>query len=246
MRFRPDLFADHYSQPRLFYRSQQPIEQAHIASAIVFELSKVSLPHVRERVLSRLVNIDADLAGRVAAGLAMDLPAPAAAAREPVDMPASPALSILAQGQPGMAGRTIAILFAEGSNLAAIVKLKGEIEAKGGHVALIAPKVGGLAVKGGTLAADGQLAGSPSVLFDTVASIIMPDAAKKLASDSTAHSWFADAYANCKTIGACPATKLLLEGWGIAEDGGIVAIDAFANAAPARHWLREPGLRLLA
>ena len=37
-------FADHYSQARLFFRSQTDIEQAHIANALVFELSKVVLP----------------------------------------------------------------------------------------------------------------------------------------------------------------------------------------------------------
>jgi catalase len=63
LRIRPELFADHYSQARLFYRSQTPVEQAHLASAIVFELSKVALDHVRARVLSRLRHVDEDLAG---------------------------------------------------------------------------------------------------------------------------------------------------------------------------------------
>ena len=101
-------------------------------------------------------------------------------------------------------------------------------------------------MKGGTLKADGQLAGSPSALFDAVASIIMPDAAEALAKDSAAHAWFADAYAHCKTIGACPATKALLQRWGIAADAGVVPIDAFAALAPARHWDREPKVRDLA
>ena len=43
MRLRAETFADHYSQARLFYRSQTEIEQAHLASALVFELSKVQL-----------------------------------------------------------------------------------------------------------------------------------------------------------------------------------------------------------
>ena len=244
LRIRPELFADHYSQARLFYRSQQPIEQAHIASAIVFELSKLTLDHVRTRVLSRLRNVDEDLARRVADGLSVPLPKPADVARAPVDMAPSPALSILEQGQPGLSGRKIAILFAQGSNLAAIETLKAKIEAGGGSVALIAPKIGPLAVKGGTLKADGQLAGNPSVLFDAVASIIMPDAAAKLAKDSAAHGWFADAFAHCKTIGACPATQKLLEGWGIAADAGVTSIEGFADVAPARHWDREPGLRM--
>src|SRR5690606_8130018 len=72
LRIRAELFADHYSQARLFYRSQTENEQAHIASALVFELSKVQLDHVRTRVVSRLRNIDEDLAKRVANGLAID------------------------------------------------------------------------------------------------------------------------------------------------------------------------------
>ena len=43
-RIRPESFADHYSQARMFYRSQSPLEQAHMASALVFELSKVETP----------------------------------------------------------------------------------------------------------------------------------------------------------------------------------------------------------
>ena len=74
----------------------------------------------------------------------------------------------------------------------------------------------------------------------------MPEAAEKLARDSTAHGWFADAHAHCKTIGACPATQAMLKGWGIAADKGVVAIDAFAAMAPTRHWDREPKVRALA
>src|SRR5690606_4436393 len=50
VRLRSETFADHYSQPRLFFASLAAPEQAHLASAIVFELSKVSLEHVRNRV----------------------------------------------------------------------------------------------------------------------------------------------------------------------------------------------------
>ena len=58
VRLRAETFADHYSQARLFYRSQTEIEQSHLASAIVFELSKVTLQHVRQRVLGNLGNVD--------------------------------------------------------------------------------------------------------------------------------------------------------------------------------------------
>ena len=65
-RIRAESFADHYSQARLFYVSQTPPEQAHIASALVFELSKVEHPHMREAMVGHLRHIDEDLARRVA------------------------------------------------------------------------------------------------------------------------------------------------------------------------------------
>ncbi len=74
LRIRPESFADHYSQARLFFRSMDPAEQAHIASAFVFELSKVSIEHIRIAMMANLRNVDEDLAQRVADGLGMKLP----------------------------------------------------------------------------------------------------------------------------------------------------------------------------
>ena len=247
LRIRSDTFADHYSQARLFFRSQTGIEQAHIASAFVFELSKVALEPVRLRVLGNLRNVDEDLAKRVAAGLAMDLPAANKAAKAPIDMKPSDALSIVKQGDPPMKGRKVAILFAEGSSKQAIDALKKGVEDGGGTAFLVAPKVGELTVKGGKLKADGQLAGSPSVLFDAIACAIMPDQAKLLANDGAALGWFMDAYGHCKTIGYCPATKeYILDKVGIVPDAGVVPNEQFIAIAPKRHWDREPKVRMLA
>ncbi|MFT4267310.1 MAG: catalase [Xenophilus sp.] len=246
LRVRAELFADHYSQARLFYRSQTPSEQAHLASALVFELSKVSLPHVRVRVVSRLRNVDEGLAKRVAAGLAIDLPPKAKAARAPVDMKPSDALSIQKQAKNTFAGRKVGLLFAEGSGKAAIARLKAAVEQAGGTVFLVAPKVGGIPVKGGTLQADGQLAGSPSVLFDGVASILTPDQAGQLARDGAAVQWFMDAYAHCKTIAHCEGTQVLLDKAGVEKDEGVVPVDALVKTGLQRHWAREPKVRMLA
>jgi hypothetical protein len=53
-------------------------EQAHIASALVFELSKVSHDHIRTAMMANLRNVDETLAQRVAAGLTMVFAARAA------------------------------------------------------------------------------------------------------------------------------------------------------------------------
>src|SRR6202008_3780355 len=74
LRIRAESFSDHYSQARLFWKSMDSAEQAHIASAFVFELSKVELEHVRKQVMANLRNVDEKLAERVADGLAMELP----------------------------------------------------------------------------------------------------------------------------------------------------------------------------
>ena len=122
--------------------------------------------------LASLRNVDEDLARRVADGLAMPLPPALTPAVAPIDMNPSPALSIVGKMKPTLAGRKVGILFDEGSDKADIDRVKADVEAAGGKAMLVAPKVGGIKVKGGTLKAEGQLAGTPSVLFDAVALIL--------------------------------------------------------------------------
>ncbi|MEO7247038.1 MAG: catalase [Novosphingobium sp.] len=246
VRIRAESFADHYSQARMFFRSQTEIEQAHMASAIVFELSKVTIDAVRARMLGNLRNVDEGLAKRVAAGLAVDLPKANPAAKAPIDMPVSDKLSIIKHGDPIMNGRKVAILFDEGSDKAAIDTLVAGITKRGGTAFLVAPKVGGIPVKGGTLKADGQLAGSPSVLFDAVALVLSDKAAAKLSMDSAAIGFVMDAYAHVKTIGHDAGARMLLDKAGITPDEGVVDLAAFARLAPKRHWAREPKVRMLA
>ena len=246
LRVRSETFADHYSQARLFYRSQAPIEQAHIASAFTFELSKVTLEPVRLRMLGNLRNVDEDLAKRVADGLAMELPSANKAAKAPIDMQPSDALSIVKQGDPPMTGRKIAILFDEGSDKVAIDTLASQVEAAGGSVFTVAPKVGGLKLQGGIMKADGQLAGSPSVLFDAVALILAPEAAARLTKEAAAVQFVMDAFGHVKTIGHDVGAKVLLDKAGVEPDAGIVGLDDFVKVAPKRHWDREPKVRTLA
>ncbi|HEU0123137.1 MAG TPA: hypothetical protein VFQ91_21585 [Bryobacteraceae bacterium] len=101
-------------------------------------------------------------------------------------------------------------------------------------------------MKGGTLRPGGQLAGSPSVLFDAVASILMPDQAAALSKDGAAVQWFMDAYAHCKSIAYCDATRVLLEKAHIEKDEGVVGIEEFLRVGTQRHWDREAKVRDLA
>ncbi|CAM3241628.1 catalase [Paracoccus aminovorans] len=246
LRIRAESFGDHYSQPRLYWRSMTENEQAHIASAFVFELSKVALEHVRNRVLSHLRNIDEDLAARVAKGLAMDLPEAAKPFRAPVDLPPSEALSIQKNWQAVLKGRKVGILFAEGSDKAAIDRLVKAVTDAGGTPFTIAPKVGGIALAGGEMKADGQLAGSPSCLFDAVALVLTEDAARKLTRDSAAVAFVMDAFAHLKAIGHDAGAQPLLDRAGIEPDEGVTDLGALPEAATRRYWAREPKVRDLA
>ena len=246
-RIRASKFADHYSQARLFYRSQTEIERAHIASALTFELSKVELEHVRSRVLASLRNVDESLAARVATGLAMPLPNALPLAAPVLDMKASPSLSIVAKMKPTVTGRKIGILFDEQSSKAELDALKSEVEAAGATTMLIAPKVGLVKLKGGAQKADGQLAGSPSFLVDAIALVLSRDAASKLANDSAAVDFVRDAYGHLKAIGCTADCQPLLDKAGIVPDAGVTALNkTFLKAAARRFFEREPALRTLA
>jgi catalase len=74
LRAKPEKFAEHFNQARLFFRSQTPEEQAHIVRAFRFELTKVQTQAVRERMVSMMRNVDEQLAMQVADELGMPLP----------------------------------------------------------------------------------------------------------------------------------------------------------------------------
>ncbi|MFC3579736.1 catalase [Sphingomonas hylomeconis] len=249
LRVRAGTFADHYSQARLFYKSQTENEQAHIASSFVFELSKVGLlDQVPPRMLANLRNVDEDLAQRVADGLGLDLPEKAEAAKEPVDMPASDALSIHKNMKDTLEGRAIGILIADGTDADELDALIEAIEAADAKAVIVAPKVGGARLSDGDMfKADGQLAGSPSQIFDAVAILLSEEGCAALLKEAAAVDFVMNAFGHLKAIGATDAAQPLLDKAGVEDDEGVTGIgDDFIAAAKKRFYAREPGLRTLA
>ncbi|MGP5439955.1 catalase [Psychrobacter faecalis] len=249
-RVRAESFADHYSQPRMFYRSQTPTEQAHIASAYAFELGKVDTPHVRTRMLGHLVNIDEDLANRVAMALGMKLPEAIEPAAPVQDLPTSEPLQTIGRTPNSLKARMIGILVAEGSKHSEIQKFEEAAMAEGARVKIVAPNKEVTLDDGTIIQADERVAGGPSVMFDAVVSIIMPDQAKKLAKDSATLDWFNDAYVHCKAIAYCGATdEFILSKLPIEKDAFVTPLaelDSFIENAKSRLWEREPKVRDLA
>jgi len=249
LRIRPDTFADHYSQARLFYRSQTESEQAHIASSFVFELSKVGLlDQVPPRMVANLRNVDEDLAKRVADGLGIALPKKAAAAREPIDMAPSGALSIHKKMKTTLEGRSVGILIADGTDAGELKSVVTAVTKAKGKAVIVALKGGGAKLSDGSQQkADGQLAGSPSHIFDAVAIIVSDAGCAALLKESAAVDFAMNAFGHLKAIGTSDAAQPLLDKAGVVPGDGVTGLDGnFVRAAMQRFYDREPSLRTLA
>ena len=241
LRARSETFADHYSQARLFYRSQTAPEQAHIVKAITFELSKVDLPHVRLRALASLRNVDEDMAKAIADGVGVELPEALEPAKAPIDMPASDALSMHLTATKDPKGRTVGVLLTDGADGEVVTKLQAAAKKAGVTVKLVAPRRGGVTLASGeTVAVDGQLGGMPSVLFDAVA-ILAADAS--LDRVPAARDFVADAFAHLKAIVVTKEAGGLLAAAGVEQDAFVFEAakepEAAVLRAHERLWDRE-------
>ena len=213
-RTRSENFADHYSQARQFFISQTPVEQEHISSALVFELSKVQRVDIRAAIVSQLMNIDSNLAKTVASGLRLlEMPSPAKALRvTSTDLEPSPALSIAKNGPKNFAGRTVGILITDGVDVQKLNQLVDAIKEEKASVKLIAPQVGGVKGNDGKLiTADEKIGGGPSVLYDAVALLPSKEGTAMIAADPAVRDFVADALAHRKFIAYGEFAKELLE-----------------------------------
>ncbi|MDK1389165.1 catalase [Sinorhizobium sp. 8-89] len=256
VRLRAESFADHYSQARLFFVSQTPPEQRHIADALTFELSKVQTPAIRERMVSHLLNIDETLGKKVAHALGLkSVPKPAdAAVPTRQDLDPSPALSIIEQGPKRFEGRKLGILVTDGTDASVLKAVTTAVITEGAVFEFIAPKVGGITASDGQwMQAHQMIEGAPSVLYDAVVLLPSPNAVAELVDVAAARDFVADAFAHCKYIGYVEAAVPLLERAGIANalDEGTISlgdtksVQTFIKSLGSlRVWAREPSVKL--
>lgn len=255
LRARPESFADHYSQARQFYISQTETEQNHIIGALTFEISKVETPQIRVRMVSHLLNIDEEMAQKVAAKLGIrEMPAPAdAAVPTRMDLQPSPALSILKNAPDSLEGRKLGVLVTDGADLALLERLKRMAASEGATVELIAPMVGGIIGRdGSSMEANHNLEGGPSVLFDAVVLLTGQEQAAKLADDAVGRDFVNDAFAHCKFIGYVSEAVPLLDKTNVSAmlDEGVIMVeddasleDFLRQCRKLRLWTREPKVK---
>jgi len=248
VRARSESFFDHFSQATMFYRSQSGPEQNHIVKALRFELGKLEIPAIKERMLGLLSLVDKTLANRVAEGLGLKVPAeitppinhsiPAdgdAAKFQPKppkkSIAVSPALSMVNTPKDSIKTRKVAFLVADGFDDASVLNMTKAIEAAGAMAKVVAPHGGTLSgAKGKELAVDFSLLTTSSVLFDAV---YVPGGAESVAAllkEADAVHFINEAYKHCKAIAATGEGADLLRA---SHAGGELQVEKGATELPA-------------
>ncbi len=261
VRGKSEKFQDHFSQATLFFRSQSRPEQNHLINALRFELGKVEVPAVRERVIGLLAYVDAGLAAKVAE--AFDIPVPDVQAPLNRSLPAdadvnslqpydevveperSAALSMATTVKDTIRTRRVAILVNKDGVIEAQA-LKDALGRAGAMAKIIAPTTGALKNGKVSLTVDHALMTTSSVLFDAIAVVggketwlALPDA----------KDFVGDAFRHCKAIAFMGDAVELIAEWrlGGKKIPGVVTgnsskdvSSAFVKAIAAhRHWERE-------
>ena len=265
IRRRSASFDDHFTQATLFWNSQSPAEKEHIIAAFQFELSKVQLPAIRQRVVDNLAHVDPKLARKVADPLGIGAPDPRAAAgrsgfrdtRFKLPIEASSTLSMETTGG-SIHTRKVAILVADGVETGAMKIVQQALLDAGASCKIVGPRLGFVSTSSGQqLPVDFTYANMPSVMFDAVLVPSGATSARTLVQTGEAVHFVLEAFKHFKTICVIGEGVELLRMLGIAAPGpdtaavaGVLVgkseptarvqlgLDFVAAIGKHRHWNR--------
>ncbi|MCY3001204.1 MAG: catalase, partial [Planctomycetota bacterium] len=228
-RARSPSFLDHFSQARLFLRSQSAPEREHLRDALRFELAKVERLAIRERVVTLLREVDEELARDVAGSIGVSFdPRNVADAQaqlrglKPVrKLDASAALSLLNSARDSIRTRKIGVLVSEGVRGDDIDAVAGSLRSAGAVVEVIADSLGRVrSVERRPIDVNRTLATSASVFYDAV---YVPGGAASVASliaNANAVRFVREACSHAKAIGATHEGLELLVAAGVVVEPG--------------------------
>ncbi|MCF0050552.1 catalase [Dyadobacter sp. LJ53] len=220
VRARSKSFFDHFSQAKLFFNSQSDPEKNHIVDALSFELGKVTVPAIRERMLGILSLIDKDLAGQVA--FALRLPVPKSleqpinhsvpADGDPADfesyifegsLTSSEALSMANTPKDSIKTRKIAFLAADGVDAASLLTVKAALEGAGAVVEILAPRHNYIVAENDEkIPVSHSLLTAASVFYDAVYVPGGTNSVATIEADADAVHFLNEAFRHCKAIAA--------------------------------------------
>jgi catalase len=191
------------------------VEQDHIANAFRFELSKVTVPAIRERMVAMLRNASEELAKKVADGLGMDpLPEPLPLALpNPADARGDEVARAVAAGaarRRQLKGRKIALLVARASRARRCSNCRPRCWSRAPSAASSVRASAASHRRRRHADADASLENEPGFLFDA---LVLPDGAEAvaaLAQDGHTPEFIKDQFRHCKTILVLGASRVLL------------------------------------
>ena len=230
IRERSPSFGEYYAHPRLFWLSQTPIEQQHIIGGFSFELSKVTRPYIRERVVEQLAHIDTALAEAVADNLGFKLTKEQASIAPPPNVNGlknAPSLSLYAGAQGEIKGRVVAILLNDQVKSSDLLAIMQALQAKGVHAKLLYSRMGKVvADDGSALTIAGTFAGSPSLTVDAV--IVPCGNLADIIKNGDARYYLLEAYKHLKPIALAGDARQFKATLNIKNEGeeGVVEADS--------------------
>jgi len=262
VRRRSDSFADHFTQARLFFKSQTAAEQNHIINAFSFELSKIKSEQIRLRELAILNQIDVKLAEQVGKNLGLVPPKeldeltltfvrqnhpnyPIKPKKPEVEK--SEALSMVVKaGEGTIATRKVAFLIDEGVSLASMKKLEDALKAEGATAVYIASHVGTVNSKEGqTIAVQHSYLTDVSVCFDA---FYTPDgdSVQELENNPDYLQFVNEGFRHCKALAFAKGAEKLMNKSLITKDEAVIVegqdrwVEEFIKAMKQhRLWTRE-------
>jgi len=269
VRARSASFTDHFSQAALFFNSLSIPEKNHLIDALRFELGKVEIEDVRQRMLAMLAQVDGGLASAVGEALTLEVPdevprplnlsVPAdaeAGAYEPKPIPFSPVKSpALSQANQPCSPKTrrIALMVADGFDSGDVATLTKAALAEGAMVDLVSTRVGMIKDAAGKLfEVPFSVYTVDSVLFDAVYIADGAKSAENLTLHMNAVRFLQNAYVHCKPIGVSGAGRELFKlGCPRVNDKGEPGVviglklagDFLGLMSRHRYWERENTLK---
>ncbi|MNS23478.1 Catalase HPII [compost metagenome] len=269
IRDRSKSFFDHFSQATLFFNSQSQPEKNHIIKALRFELGKVVLKDIQNRMLGLLSLVNSELANGVAEGLGMPVPEkPLYPINEsiPADMVVedyqpisvnsatdkSQALSMEFTIKNTIKGRKIALIAGNGVDGVALNAIKERLSAEKALVKIVSSNLGTINTnENNIIKVDFNFLTTSSVLFD--AAFVFDNSNPSFLHQTEVLEFIKEAYTHCKPIaipfGLIDRPELTNIKVFAEEDMGVILIkdgdtngvaDSFIEAvANHRFWERE-------
>jgi len=204
-------------------------------NAYRFELGKVDVPVVVERMLTRLAQIDGELCARVAEGLGLPVPGV-----DPLvgGVETSPALAMVTGEAYPVDGRVVQILANDGSDLVGIRQLQEAFLHAGVATHVVAPHKGAIAGGGRRRADELTVDRSFLTACSAEADAVVIAGGSDLAEIPAVITYVQEAYRHHKTIGAWGDGVELLAAAGISTAAAGVAAGDRATKALARTVIR--------